>query len=156
MPENNLLEATGELPEAETVLRQLVKDAPTLSPAYVALARVRVAGGHRQEAMQALEASLRNCACGTGSCGAQPPDVNAYRMLATLYLEDGVDRDRALELAATARDLVRQPQWGDLYLAALAARAQGAPEARQLIDRLVEVTPPGTDAAGRVAALAAG
>jgi tetratricopeptide (TPR) repeat protein len=152
----NLLELSGELPEAEAVLKALLPDAPKLSAAYVALARVRVRGGHRQAAMQALEASLQACgSCAPGQCGFQPPDLDAHRMLATLYLEDGVERERALQLAATARSLVQQPQWSDLYLAALSARSEGHPDARQLVDRLVEVTPQGTVAADKVAALLA-
>jgi len=149
----SLLEATDALEEAEKVLKGVIKDHPRMASAYVTLARVRVKGGYRMEAMQALEAHLSATHCTPGRCGATPPDLDLHRMLATLYLEDGIERDRALELAATAQSLVQKPQWGDLYLAALVAKAQGRPETRQLVDRLVEVTPPGTQAAQRVAAL---
>ena len=91
--------------------------------------------------------------CAPGQCGYQAPDLDAHRMLATLYLEDGIERERALELAGMAMGMVKQPQWGDLYLAALTAKSERRPEARQLVDRLVEVTPQGTTAANKVAAL---
>ena len=149
----NLLEATDGLEEAEKVLKGVIKDAPRMNAAYVALARVRLRGDHRVQAMQALEASLQANGCTPGQCGFQPPDLDVHRMLATLYLEDGIERERALELAGIAQGLVKQPAWPDLYLAALAARTQGRPEAKQLVDRLAEVTPPGTAAAKRVAQL---
>jgi len=150
----SLLEATGALEEAEGVLKGVVKDHPRMGAAYVGLARVRLKGGYRPEAMRALEAHLSNTHCTPGRCGSTPPDLDVHRMLATLYLEDGIERARALELAGVAQGLVKKPQWPDLYLTALVAKAQGRPEARQLVDRLLEVTPPGTEAAERVALLA--
>lgn len=149
-----LLELQGELGEAEGLLKQVIRDAPRSAQPYALLARVRLAGGHRAGAMRALEASLEACgSCAPGQCGYVPPDLTVHRMLATLYLEDGIERDRALELADVARGLVRQPVWGDLYLAALAAKATGTPEAPQLIDRLRQVTPPDSPQAERVASL---
>jgi tetratricopeptide (TPR) repeat protein len=149
----SLLHAKGDLEEAETELVRIVREHPRSSQAYVLLAQVRLTGGHRTQAMRALEASLEATCCSPGQCGYQPPDLATHRMLATLYLEDGIERERALELAETARGLVRQPQWGDLYLAALAAKSTGQPDAPQLIDRLRQVTPPGTPQAERVASL---
>jgi tetratricopeptide (TPR) repeat protein len=143
----NLLEASGELENAETVLKRVIQEAPRVNAAYVALARVRVRGDHRPQAIQA------NGSCKSGQCGYQPPDLEVHRMLATLYLEDGVERDRALELAGIAQGLIQKPTWPDLYLAALTAHAQGSPETRELVDRLIEVTPPGTAAAAQVAKL---
>jgi tetratricopeptide (TPR) repeat protein len=148
-----LLEATGELPEAEKVLKEFVREQPRVAAGYVSLARVRVKGGYRKEAMAALEAQLSATHCTPGKCGFQPPDLEVHRMLATLYLEDGIERERALELAGTAQGLVQKPAWPDLYLAALMAKAQGRPETRQLVDRLREVTPEGSEEAKRIAML---
>ena len=149
----NLLAATGELEPAEKLLKEVVREHPRMSAAYVSLARVRIAGGHRASAMRALEASLESTHCTPGKCGYQAPDLEVHRLLATLYLEDGVERERGLELAGIAQGLVQQPAWSDLYLAALAAKTSGRPEAPQLIDRLKQVTPPESPQAQRVAAL---
>jgi len=149
-----LLEAQGQLEEAEALLLAVLRDHPRQSQAYLVLARVRLAAGHRPQAMRALEASLEATGCSSpGQCGYQPPDLGVHRMLATLYLEDGIERERALELADVARGLVSKPQWGDLYLAALAAKTSGTPEAPQLIDRLRQVTPPDSPQAERIASL---
>ncbi|MCB9681792.1 MAG: hypothetical protein H6733_09995 [Alphaproteobacteria bacterium] len=135
-----VLEARGELAEAEAVLREMLRTFGAQPPIYVALARVRVKGGHRVAAMQALEKSLSQTVCEPGRCGYRPPDLDTYRMLATLYLEDGLERDRALELAETAHGLVQQPVWEDLYLAALVARARQDGGWTSLADRLRQVT----------------
>ncbi|MGC6513127.1 MAG: tetratricopeptide repeat protein [Myxococcota bacterium] len=138
-----LLEATGDLEGAEALLRGLIKKHPKQQDFYVALARIRSKGGFRMEAMQALERSLTVTECTPGRCGYQPPHLGTHRMLATLYLEDGVESDRGLELADVAKDLVRQPVWEDLYLAALAAHRRTASDASALLERLVTVTPDG-------------
>jgi tetratricopeptide (TPR) repeat protein len=135
-----LLEATGDLPGAEKDLLAMLKRHGPQASLYNQLARVREAGGYRMEAMQALETALRTCGCGTGACGTKPPDAATYRMLATLYLEDGIERDRALELAETAIGMVRQPAWEDLYLATLAARARAEDTWTGLAERLRGVT----------------
>ncbi|MEQ1569272.1 MAG: hypothetical protein ABMA64_26785 [Myxococcota bacterium] len=144
-----LLHATGALPEAEQVLVQLVRKHPGEPPLYALLAEVRLAGGHRPQAMRALEAGLEACGCGTpGKCGSKPPDLHTHRLLATLYLEDGLHTPRALELAATAASLAAQPSWDDVYLRALVARTSGDPSAVDLARRLAANTPaehPGTE-----------
>jgi len=149
----NLLAASGELAQSEKLLTELIRDHPRMAGAYVSLAQVRLRGGHRKAAMRALEASLEATHCTPGRCGYQPPNLEVHRMLATLYLEDGIERERALELAGVAQGLVKQPVWGDLYLAALTAKSTGRADAPQLIDRLKQVTPPGSPQAERVASL---
>jgi tetratricopeptide (TPR) repeat protein len=138
-----LLELTGDLPEAERVLADLIRNHPKDTGLYKLLARVRVAGGERQQAMVALEAALTACACAPGKCGYQPPDVGVLRGLATLYLEDGVQTPRGIELAGQALGLVEEPTWEDAYLRALAARAGKDPQAPRLAEALWEHTPPG-------------
>jgi hypothetical protein len=139
-----LLASTGDLPSAEQRLRALIAAHPKEEALYTALARVRLQGGHRREAMRALEASMEACECGTGKCGSKPPDLDTHRLLATLYLEDGLETARALALARTAGALVRQPTWDDAYLGALAAKAEGRTDARELARRLQPHTPPGS------------
>lgn len=137
-----LLLAAGELPEAEHVLVDLIRKHPKTQPLYGLLARVRLAGNHRLEAMRALEASQEAVCCTPGKCGSQPPDLDVVRLLATLYLEDGLNQPRALELAETAFALVQKPTWEDVYLKALVARAEAQPELVDLVGRLRAVTPP--------------
>lgn len=147
-----LLEARGELAEAEAVLTGLIEERPQHQPLYALLARVRLAGGHRTQAMRALEGSLEAVCCTPGKCGYQPPSLDIVRTLAILYLEDGIERDRALELAAQAMSLVQQPTWDDAYLRALAARAEGRPEAAALAAHLHQLTPAEDPRAERLAA----
>jgi tetratricopeptide (TPR) repeat protein len=137
-----LLFANRDLAEAEKVLSSLIRQHPKEPALYTLLARVRVAGGHRMEAMRALEASIEAICCAPGKCGTQKPDLDTHRLLATLYLEDGLDLPRGLELAGTAAGLVAQPTWEDAYLTALVAKARGAPEAPELARRLSSLTPP--------------
>lgn len=137
-----LLEATGKLPEAETVLAGLIRKYPSDAGLYKLLARVRVAGGHRREAMAALESSLSIGHCTPGKCGYRPPDVAAIRSLAILYLEDGLEPARALELSKQVQELAEQPTWEDAYLLALSAKAQGRPDAPAIATALWESTPP--------------
>lgn len=139
----SLLEAKGDLDGAEALLKELLQKTGPQPPVYTAIARIRAATGRRAEAMQALETGMRSCGCGTGKCGTFPPDLAMYRMLATLYLEDGVERERGLDLAAQARDLVQQPQWDDLYLSTLAARANGDGDWPQRATALRQHTPEG-------------
>ncbi len=139
-----LLASTGQLVEADRMLVGLVKQHPKQPEIYALLARVRVEGGERVQAMRALEASLEAVCCTPGKCGSQKPDLDTHRLLATLYLEDGLERDRALELARVAAGLVQQPTWDDAYLQALVARAEGHPQAEALARRLLDATPKGT------------
>ncbi len=136
-----LLEARDRLPEAEKVLAELVRKHPSEVPLYTLLARVRRKGGHRMAAMQALETGLGQSNCTPGRCGYKPPDLAAHRMLATLYLEDGIETERALELAGIAASLVKQQTWEDAYLATLVAHKQGAPEAGNMVLGLWANTP---------------
>jgi tetratricopeptide (TPR) repeat protein len=135
-----LLHALGRLPEAEAEVRQLLKVHGTHEALYVLAARIRLDGGQRAAARDALETGMDRIDCVPGRCGSRPPDLALHRLLATLMLEDGDATPRALEIADTAAALVRQPTWEDVYLAALAARARGEDWA-PLASRLREVTP---------------
>ncbi len=136
-----LLEATGALEESEAVLAGLIRKHPSDPGLYKLLARVRVAGGQRKAAMAALESSLNIGHCTPGKCGYRKPDLGAMRSLATLYLEDGIETERALDLAQQATALVEQPVWEDAYLAALVAKAGSDPRAPKLVENLWLNTP---------------
>jgi len=138
-----LLEATGELGEADSVLVDLVRKHPRTKDLYKVLARVRVKGGERMAAIKALESSFAHGCDTPGKCGYQPPDPELLRMLATLHLEEGSDPDRGLELAQQALSMASLPSVDDAYLEALVARAQGAPEAASLADRILQQVPDG-------------
>lgn len=136
-----LLEGTGDLKAAEQAFASLAEQHGNQSNVMVGLARVRAALGQRVAAMRTLEASLNQTVCTPGRCGYRPPDLATHRLLATLYLEDGLETSRALELADVAGGLVQQPTWEDLYLEALAARARGDLDADTLVEELHRVTP---------------
>ncbi|MFT6158411.1 MAG: tetratricopeptide (TPR) repeat protein [Myxococcota bacterium] len=131
-----LLEATDELEDAETVLLAAVKKHPKALAFYSLLARVRLKGGHRIAAMTALERAMDQCACGTGKCGSVPMDAGIVRTLATLYFEDGMEPERAAELAGQAAGLVQKPMFEDAYLSALAGRARQDPGVEPLVQQL--------------------
>lgn len=150
-----LLEARGDYAGAEIILRALLQKIGPQAPIYVAIARLRVAAGKRVEAMQALETGLRACGCAPGTCGSKPPDLAAHRMLATLYLEDGIETPRALEVAELAFGLVQQQTWDDLYLATLVANATQDPTRADKARQLASVTPPGDPRRARLDAIAA-
>ena len=135
-----LLQANGALAEAETVLAKMIKAHPRTMPLYKLLAHVRLQGGHRVAAMQVLETGLGAQCCTPGKCGYQPPDREMMRTLATLYLEDGLQIPRALELADQAAALTEQIAWEDAYLRALALRAQDDPDGHAVATRLHERT----------------
>lgn len=109
---------------------------------YVLLSDIRLDGGHRVPAMQALENALTACCDNPAKCGYRPPDPAIKRSLATLYLEDGLETARALELADDALAKVESASWEDTYLDALVLRAHGDPDAIAAL----------TDIAGRVPA----
>ncbi|TVQ94444.1 MAG: hypothetical protein EA397_01895 [Deltaproteobacteria bacterium] len=145
-----LLAATDQLPEADGVLRQLIKQHPLESSFYKLLAFVRVRGGQRTEAMTALEKGLHQNACASGTCSARPMDPEMKRMLATLYLEDGIETKRALALLSEAQPQ-GTPTWDDVYAQALAARAQGDTRALgELLRTLHDNTPSSDPRAERI------
>ncbi len=152
-----LLEANGELEQAETVLAKLIRKYPSDSGLYKLLARVRVRGGHRQQAMSALESALSIGHCTPGRCGYRPPDVAAMRSLAILYFEDGLEQQRAVELTEQVQaELAKQgaqggqTSWEDAYLSALAAKAVGHPDASRMSSVLWDNTPPNDARAARL------
>jgi len=118
-----LLAATEQLAEADTVLRGLIKQHPLEASLYKMLAGVRIAGGERVAAMRALEQGLHQNHCASGTCSARPPDVESKRLLARLYLEDGLETQRALQLLDES-PVQGGPSWDDLYVEALAAKAR--------------------------------
>ena len=83
-----------------------------------------------------LENGLKQC-CTPGTCGSQPLDVNALRMLAQIYLEDRQHQPRALELLSDIQRLSPTPTWEDQYLSALAARNDGHPFSHNLSEQLL-------------------
>lgn len=135
-----LLEANGDLAEAEAILGKMIKEHPRTMPLYKLAARIRLKGGHRIPAMQVLEAGLGAQCCTPGKCGYQPPDVDMMRSLATLYLEDGLQTERALELADQAAGMSDNQAWEDAYLHALVLRATDHPDAPAITARLYETT----------------
>jgi len=133
-PLAQLYATVGKLAEAEQVTRALITRNPKVQPYYAMLAQIRLMGGFRVEAMAALERGLSGTCCTPGKCGSQAPDPHLVRQLAILYLEDGLETPRALELADDSRGLVERPGFDDLYLAALAAKTRRDDQAGRLVD----------------------
>ena len=122
----NLLEGAGDLPAADQLLMTTIRAAPSELSLYKMLARVRLAGGERLAAMQALESGIRTCCAPGGRCGTQPVDADAVLTLVRLYREDRLEPRRADELYAQVADQRKEPDWMDRYLDALKARNEGA------------------------------
>lgn len=140
-----LLEAKGRLPEAEGVLRELMSRDKTDARIASTLARVRVAGGHRVEAMAALEQQISACCSTPGKCG-KPPDPQVQRDLAILYFEDRRDLPRARELADTvARSFGAQgpTTWEDHWMMTLWAQDRGEEGIADAFERLWHALQPG-------------
>jgi tetratricopeptide (TPR) repeat protein len=131
-----LLEGLGRLAEAEGAWRDLLRSHGPHPAIYLALARVRLRGGHRVAAMQALETCLDEARCSGGRCGHVPPPLEVYRSLATLYLEDGHDVRRGLEVAGEAHARVQEPTWDDVFLLALVTRARDSDGWPEIVDKL--------------------
>jgi len=131
-----LLEAVGRFSEADEVARKLVSEVPSDLGLYRLMARCRMRGGKRIEAMQVLESSLKNN-CTSGTCGSQPFDVEAGRMLARLYLEDRLDPKRAAELMTLINNNAKEMGWFDQYLEALVERNSGKADNQALAASLL-------------------
>ena len=137
-----LLVANQAFEEGERVLVKLCKAHPRQAIFFLLLAQVRVRTEHKVKAMQALEAYLSNTHCSPGTCGYQPPSLGVIRTLAILYLEEGSDLTRGLELAEQARSLVEKPNWEDLYLTALAAKHERPSDLARLGAVALQNAPP--------------
>ena len=136
-----LLQLAGELEEAESVLRAEITRYPKAMQLYVLLAQVRVGGGQRPAAMQALETAMAQTCDTPGRCGYTPPDPAVVRMLAALYLEDGIEKERAGELLDKLAGLEAEPTWEDRYVEALYAKQASEPDATQMVEALWNATP---------------
>ncbi len=134
----SLLEGLGRFGEADEVARRLVREVPSDMGLYKLMARCRVQGDKRVEAMQVLESGLKSN-CTTGSCGSQPFDVDAGRLLARLYLEDQIEPRRARDLVMRVKANVEQSTWFENYLDVLTARNENDDDA---LDQARELLPP--------------
>jgi tetratricopeptide (TPR) repeat protein len=124
----SILEALGRLDDAIAAAEELLKKAPKDQGLFRLLARARIKKGDRPGAVGALEGSLASTCSSPGKCGNQPYDVTAARMLALLYLEDGVQAERVDQLIGKIRAHAQEPVWEDGYIAALQVRNGGDTE----------------------------
>lgn len=132
----SLLESVGQFGQADELARKLVREVPSDMGLYKLMARCRVQADKRIEAMQVLESGLKSN-CTTGTCGSQPFDVDAGRLLARLYLEERLDPRRARELVTRVKASVEQPTWFEHYLDALTARNENDDDALNLARKLL-------------------
>lgn len=84
--------------EAEADATEVIRRAGKVMPAWRIVARSRVGLGDRLGATNALEAGLAACCGSPGKCGNQALDLDAARMLARLYAEDGRETGRVSQL----------------------------------------------------------
>ena len=138
----HLLELSGQIEKADEVARALVRDHPKDMGLYKLMARCRIRGGKRMGAMQVLESGLKSN-CTTGTCGAQPFDVEAGRMLAQLYLEDGLDIRRAEGLIRQVKGARDSVTWLDEYLEVLLLKNHGETQLTTQVEALLEGVPEG-------------
>lgn len=138
----HLLELSGQIEKADEIARSLVRDHPKDMGLYKLMARCRIRGGKRIEAMQVLESGLKSN-CTTGTCGAQPFDVEAGRMLAQLYLEDGIDIKRAEGLIRQVKGGRDSVTWLDEYLDVLLLKNHGETQLTAQVEALLEGVPEG-------------
>jgi|GEM_PF-926264 len=120
----HLLEVDGQIDRADETARSLVRDHPKDMGLYKLMARCRIRAGKRMEAMQVLESGLKSN-CTTGTCGAQPFDVESGRILTQLYLEDRLDPKRAEQLLSQVKNHREEHHWIDEYLDVLVLRNRG-------------------------------
>ena len=132
----SLLEGLGKFGQADELARKLVRDVPSDMGLYKLMARCRVQSDKRIEAMQVLESGLKSN-CSTGTCGSQPFDVDAGRLLARLYLEERLDPKRARELVSQVKAGIEKPTWFEDYLDALTARNGNDEDALDLARQLL-------------------
>jgi tetratricopeptide (TPR) repeat protein len=133
-------ESSGDVDAAERSMSDYLRRAGRDLGGWKVLARLRARKNDRNGAMQALESGLSTCCKGPGRCGSQPLDAGAARMLAQLYLEDGIESTRADDLLRQISELDAEPDWLDGYLVALRARNQGDPSLRDRVRALVSET----------------
>ncbi len=147
-----LLESMGRHEDARKEAEKLLLVAPKDQGLYRMLARTRLRAGDRMGAVMALEGGLAKTCSNPGKCGNQAFDVVAGRMLLQVYLEDRMEPDRTKELL---RDISRAnqgpPQWEDRYIAALAARNDGAIGISDMAAQLLRELPAGDPRRSKVA-----
>jgi len=140
---SQLLENVNKLSEAEKAAEDLLRKAPREMGVYRQLARVRDKLGNRMGAMHVLESGLQTCCSSPGSCGNQPLDIQAVRMLVRMYLEERLDPKRTEELMDKLRHHVKEETWDDMYIQALVRRNDAHPDTQKLVQRLVGALKPG-------------
>jgi tetratricopeptide (TPR) repeat protein len=113
-----LLFLAGRVDEVEPLVLGLIRTHGEHPRLVHDLARARAIRGERASAIRLLERLVQP------EVDVGPVALPAHRLLATLRLEDGDASEPVLALADRARSLVTQPEWDDVYLAALAARAR--------------------------------
>jgi len=136
----SLLEALGRHADAAAGAEALLQTAPKDQGLYRLLARCRLRLDDRAGATGALEASLARTCSSPGKCGNQAYDVEAARMLAILYAEDTLHRERVEELVRDVRAHAQEPAWEDGYIQGLLARNEGDLETAVRIGQ--EITAP--------------
>ncbi len=120
--EAQLLFALGRDEEADDKTATLLRESSRDMGLVKLLSRIRNRRGQRINAMAILEDGLNRCCSAPGKCGSQPLDLEAVRLLVTMYLEDNIEPKRANELLRDLQKHRKQMTWEDAYIDALVDR----------------------------------
>ncbi len=116
----NTLAGLGRWDEAEADASDVIRRAGKVMAAWRVVARARLGRGDRAGAAAALEGGLAACCSNPGKCGNQPLDLEATRMLARIYAEDGRETARVEELLGQLAEVQGGLEPEDEQIAALA------------------------------------
>ena len=140
--EAQLLFALGHDEEADEKTSTLLRESSRDMGLVKLLSRIRNRRGQRINAMAILEDGLNRCCSAPGKCGSQPLDLEAVRMLVTMYLEDNIEPKRAAELLRDLQTHRKQHSWEDAYIDALADRNAGKTSVGEKVARLAQALSP--------------
>ena len=141
--EAQLLFSLGRDEEADDKTSTLLRESSRDMGLVKLLSRIRNRRGQRINAMAILEDGLNRCCSAPGKCGSQPLDLEAVRMLVTMYLEDNIEPKRAGELLRDLRTHRKQLTWEDAYIDALVDRNADKTTVGDHVTRLTQGLAPG-------------
>ena len=149
--EAQLLFALGRDEEADDKTSTLLRESSRDMGLVKLLSRIRNRRGQRINAMAILEDGLNRCCSAPGKCGSQPLDLEAVRMLVTMYLEDNIEPKRADALMRDLRTHRKQHTWEDAYIDALVDRNADKTTVSEHVTRLTQGLAPGDPRLQRLA-----
>ena len=121
----------GLYPEAQSIYQEIITRAPNEAAGYVGLSRVQFVLGQRTESLQTLERGA----------AAVPTEKVADRLSLAQEFEARAEMPRALEIAQEAMRQAPDQPHATLTVARLLGKLGRLPEARSLLEKLVDAQP---------------